>query len=93
MDQAEDIIQQVRSVENIESGSEWERVRQNTAISVQNAPDWKENVNKTVLVVEAEVQALIYQNLSEGGVIIYADEVSCSNRGSLAGRMGNCDGR
>lgn len=39
MDQAEDIIQQVRSVENIESGSEWERVRQNSEMSVQYTPD------------------------------------------------------
>ena len=66
MGRAEDVIQQVCSLEDIEPGEEWVPVpiECSTSFSVRIELDRKCR-QQNPLAVEAEVQALIYENFSE----------------------------
>jgi ribonuclease HI len=74
MGRAEDIIQQVCSLEDIEPGEEWVRVPAEfcTSFSVRITLD-RACRRQNPAVVEAEVQGLIFENSSDGDVVIYTD--------------------
>ena len=74
MGQAEDCIEQVCTLEDIDPGEEWIPVPRGIATSFSVCIELdKECRQHNPLVVEAEVQALISENASEHDVIIYTD--------------------
>ena len=74
MGQAEDCIEQVCTLEDIDPGEEWIPVPRAIATSFSVCIELdKECRQHNPLVVEAEVQALISENASDHDVIIYTD--------------------
>ena len=74
MGQAEDILQQVCSLEALEPGEEWVQVPTNFCTSFSVCIQLDRKCRQEIpAAVEVEVQALIFENSLEGDVVIYTD--------------------